>query len=146
MRKLISTQTHGLMDYVSGLGLLMLPRLLNLSKPLSYAVESVAATKLLTTIMTDNETGIVRKIPMKGHLVLDAVNGAALCALPFIMGDDDEDQMATMALVGMGVNEIMLATTTQTTPSDRSIPKQVGKRIARTSSQGMRKVRQSVGA
>src|SRR5688500_18877865 len=100
MRKLISTQTHGIMDYVTGIGLLMLPLLLGLSRPLSCAVESVAATKLLATIFTDNETGIVRKIPMKAHLALDAANGAALCALPFIMGDEDEDQMATMALVG----------------------------------------------
>jgi hypothetical protein len=140
MRKPISTKMHGLMDYLTAGTLMVLPRMLGMKAPLACAVESVGATKLLYSLFTDNETGLYRKIPMNVHLAIDAASGAGLATLPFIMGDDDDDDIAKYVLVGMGLQEIMTATMTQTTPTQQSLPRQ----IARTTTQSFNRARERV--
>jgi hypothetical protein len=49
---------------------------------------------------------------MKAHLVMDAVGGAALCALPFLT--DEDDVAARCCAIGMGVFDIVAGPMTQT--------------------------------
>jgi hypothetical protein len=134
---------HGVIDYVSVGGLAMLPKLLGLSRPMSCAVQSVALTKLCYSLVTDNELGIVRKLPMKGHLVMDAIGGATLAALPFVF--EEEDETVTRALVGMGLFEIVTGLMTQTQPTRRSLPRQASRAATRYAGKATRQVRQRVG-
>ncbi|HYO11036.1 MAG TPA: hypothetical protein VER17_18875 [Tepidisphaeraceae bacterium] len=143
MRKPISTEMHGVIDYLTVGTLAMLPKLLGLSRPLSLAVQSVAITKLCYTLMTDNELGVVRKLPMKAHLAMDCVSGATLAALPFLM--EEEDEVATTTLVGLGLFELANAPMTQTTPSRRHLPRQAVRGVARNARGMTRSVRQRVG-
>jgi hypothetical protein len=143
MRKPISTEMHGILDYLTIGTFAMLPKLLGLSRPLSCAVQSVALTKLCYTLLTDHELGVVRKLPMKAHLALDCVGGATLAALPFVFGEDDE--VATATLVALGLFDIAAAPMTQTTPTRRSLPRQATRAVSRYAGQATRQVRQSVG-
>jgi hypothetical protein len=144
MRKPISTLMHGAIDYISVAGLAMLPKLLGLNRPMSCAVHSVAITKLCYTLITDNELGVVRKLPMKAHLAMDAVGGATLAALPFVLEEDDET--AQIALVGMGLMELGAALMTQTTPTRRSLPATAARSAGSVTRRVTRQVRQGVGA
>jgi len=139
MNKLITTKQHGFLDYLTVGTMMLLPKVLKMSKPLATALESVAAAKLMYVLFTDHELGVVRKIPMKAHLVMDTALGAGLCALPFVLGDDD-DEAATIALAGMGLNDILVAGATQLTPTQRSLPRE----LAQSAQQSFQSARESV--
>ena len=50
--------------------------------------------------MTDYELGVVKALPMKAHLTLDALSGGALIASAIAMDDEDDDVRATIAALG----------------------------------------------
>ena len=100
--KPISTRAHGVLDYLTAGTLLALPRMMGWGP---------GATRLLTRY----ELGLVKKLPMKGHLALDGMSGALLCVAPFLLLDEDEGD-ATGPLVGLGLFEIVVPLLTQTTP------------------------------
>jgi hypothetical protein len=113
--QVISTRTHGVLDYLTVGFALAFPRVLGCSQKFTNAVTAIALGKLAYAMMTRHELGLVKMIPMKTHLALDAVGGATLAALPFLM-DEDEDPAAVGCAVGMGLFDIAAAPITQTTP------------------------------
>jgi hypothetical protein len=121
MRKPISTFTHGVIDYVTAGTLFAMPAILGFGERLSRAVRMIALKKLTVAAMTNHELGIVKLIPMKTHLALDAVTGATLCTLPFLLEDEDneDDTKARAALVTMGMMEIAYVPLTETEPRSR---------------------------
>ncbi len=66
------------------------------------------------SLLTRYEMGLVKILPMKAHLALDAASGAALCAAPFFLEDESDEVKA--ALIGLGLFELTAALTTQTEP------------------------------
>ena len=146
MRKPISTATHGVLDYLTAGALFALPGLLGFSKPLSQAVRMIALKKLAVAAATQHEMGIVKLIPMKTHLVMDVMTGAALCALPFMLEDEDDPEMACAALVTMGLMEIAYAPLTETEPREDAMIPDVGQKVRRSIKRSTRAVREMVGA
>jgi hypothetical protein len=110
--KPISTRTHGILDYLTVGFALAFPRLLNCRKEFTNAVTTLALGKLAYAMMTRHELGLVKLIPMKTHLALDAMGGATLAALPFLT--DEEDPRAIACAVGQGVFDIIAAPMTET--------------------------------
>jgi hypothetical protein len=108
----ISTRTHGLLDYLTVGTFLALPRLLGFSSRLTNAMTTLALGKLGYAMMTKHELGLVKLIPMKTHLVLDALGGATLAALPFIL-DEDDAEAATICGT-LGLFDIVAAPLTET--------------------------------
>jgi hypothetical protein len=146
MRKPISTATHGIIDYVTAGALLALPDLLGFSKPLSRAVRMIGLQKLAVAAATRNELGIVKLIPMTTHLALDAVTGATLCALPFMLEDEDDPDTACAALMTMGLMELAYVPLTDTQPREDAMIPDVGQKVRRAVKRGTRSARQMVGA
>jgi hypothetical protein len=139
MRKPISTGTHGIIDYLTAGALLALPDLLGFrSKSLSLATRMIGLKKLAIAATTQNETGIVKMIPMKVHLGLDVMTGAALCALPFLFEEEDDPDTASAALMAMGVMEMAYASLTETQPSEDSMIPDVGRKVRRVVKRGAR--------
>jgi hypothetical protein len=116
--KLISTRTHGILDYVTAGFALTFPRLLRCSDGFTNAVTMLALGKLGYSMLTKHELGLAKVIPMKVHLAMDAVGGAAMAALPFVM--DEDDPTAVACAVGMGLFDIAAAPMTQTIDVERS--------------------------
>ena len=119
----ISTRTHGILDYATAGALLALPRLLGWSRPLSNAVSIAAIGKLTYSALTRHELGIVKVIPMTTHLVLDAIGGLAVTALPHIFGDDRRDGATSkFILSAIGLLDLAAVPATHT----RSVPTRGG--------------------
>ena len=89
--RFIPTRFHGVLDYIVGLVLLISPWLFDFSD-ISYATWTMVAAGiivLLQTIFTDFEVGIIHKIPMKSHLMVDFGLGVILAISPWIFTFDD---------------------------------------------------------
>ena len=64
------------------------------------------------SLFTDYELGLVKALPMKAHLTLDALSGGALIGAALMLGDEDPEVRATLA--GIGAWEIAAALLTRT--------------------------------
>ncbi len=102
--KPISSRMHSVLDYLTVGGFLLLPRLLGAKPAVANAVTALALGKLAYTAMTDHEGGIVKRIPLKTHLMLDGIVGIAMAAVPFLL--EEEDETVTWTLAGMGLFDV----------------------------------------
>jgi hypothetical protein len=111
---LISTKVHGVLDYTTGATLLALPRILGLSDTVRTLLTAAALGTAVYSVVTRYELGLIKLLPMKAHLVMDAMSGLAFCGAPLLLPDEDDETKAL--LVGIGVFE--LAVTALTTKDD----------------------------
>jgi hypothetical protein len=112
MPKLISTRLHAFLDFATVGFALAFPRVLPCSRSTRNAITALALGKLGYALMTRHELGLVKLIPMRVHLALDSAAGAGLCALPFML--DEDDPATTACCVGMGLFDIAAAPLTET--------------------------------
>jgi hypothetical protein len=111
--RFISTLTHGILDYMTAPALLLLPGLLDWDQHARTVFTAAGAGLLAYSLFTRYELGVYKALPMKAHLTLDALSGAALAALPLVLG---EETPVNAALCGIGLFEIAAALTTETEP------------------------------
>jgi hypothetical protein len=85
--RFIPTRFHGVLDYVTGLVLIIAPWLINFSNVATAAWVMVIAgmSVLLQTAFTDFEVGLIRKISMKVHLTIDFGLGILLALSPWLL-------------------------------------------------------------
>jgi hypothetical protein len=111
----ISTRTHGVLDLVLPAALLLAPKLFGFEddKKASLVPRAIAATAFVYSMFTDYEVGLVRKLPMKTHLALDAGSGMFLAASPWLMGFAAR---VTAPHVAAGLTELGIAASTERNP------------------------------
>jgi hypothetical protein len=114
MRKPIPTTVHGVLDYMTAAFLHTLPRVMGWSRPVRTLLDVAGYSATSYSLLTDYEMGVVKALPMKAHLTLDALSGGALIGAAMIMDDEDPEVRATLA--GIGAWEIAAALMTRTTP------------------------------
>lgn len=100
MRKPISTKVHGLLDYATAAFLHTLPRVMGWSRQATAVLDAAGASATAYSLFTDYERGLVKALPMKAHLTLDALSGGVLVASAIAMDDEDDDVRATIAALG----------------------------------------------
>ena len=86
--RFISTQIHGVLDYLSAVLLIAAPWLFGFEDVTTAKWVAVIAGVLilLMSIFTKYELGMIRSIPMATHLSIDVVTGVVLAASPWIFG------------------------------------------------------------
>lgn len=86
--KIISRKFHAVLDYLSGIVLIIAPWVLNFNDSnVASAVAVVAGVLILImSVMTDYEGGLIHTIPMSTHLNMDIVLGILLAASPWLFG------------------------------------------------------------
>lgn len=109
----ISTRTHAFLDFATAGFALAFPRLLGASDRFTRTATGIALGKIGYSLLTRHELGAAKLLPMKTHLALDTVGGAAMCALPFLM-DEEEKPAVTACAVGLGLLDIAAAPMTET--------------------------------
>jgi hypothetical protein len=88
LRRPIDSTLHGVTDYTAGATLMtVFPRLAGIQGTRSARqIRTAGAIHAGYSTMTDYELGIVKVIPFKAHLALDAIGALALAATPFLTG------------------------------------------------------------
>ena len=87
MRQPIGSLLHGVLDYLTGFGLLGASRLSLLrGRFAGRALAAAGANHLAYSVLTDYELGIVRRLPYKAHLALDGIGALSLAAAPWLAG------------------------------------------------------------
>ena len=131
----MSTTTHGIVDYVVSGVVALLPKMMNTSPKVTMLMEASAGTSAAYSAMTNYELGLVKVLPMKAHLALDAISGGMMLGAAMMFDDEEPEVRATLA--GIGLFEIAAALTTQTRSStERSRRSSGGKGRGRSRSSG----------
>ena len=115
MPRFVTRNIHAWLDYPVAFALMGLPFLLGLgeSHPLAFwlsVVTGIAAFVL--TLLTDHETGLIRVLPYKLHLAVDAMVGVVFTLAPFALGFSGIDAafywlngVAVLLVVGLHKSE-----------------------------------------
>lgn len=115
--RFIPTRFHGILDYVVGLVLIASPWLFGFSDVqwATWTIVIAGIAALGQTIMTDFEVGIIHKIPMQTHLMVDFGLGVILALSPWMFNFAEE--VYTPHLIG-GIFSILASLTTHRVPSE----------------------------
>src|SRR3954452_16713083 len=86
--KPIDSTLHGATDYSVGTTLMtVFPRLAGIEGTTAAdQIRAAGAIHAGYSTLTDYPLGVVKAIPYKAHLAIDAIGAAALAALPFVTG------------------------------------------------------------
>ncbi|WP_309086135.1 SPW repeat protein [Chelativorans sp.] len=118
--QIIPTRTHGVLDYLVGLLLIAAPWLLGFADggPAQWVPVILGLAAIIYSLLTNYELGVVKLIPMPGHLALDIGSGLLLAASPWLFGF--ADVVAWPHLV-FGLLEIAIAAFTHRRPDYASL-------------------------
>ena len=85
---MISTKTHGVLDYVVGIVLIAAPWIFGFATggPAMWIPVIIGAMSLIYALVTDYELGLVALLPVKAHLAIDVIAGLFLAASPWLFG------------------------------------------------------------
>ena len=105
MTQPIGSRLHGALDYITGamlIGVSQLPALRG--RFAGRALAAAGANHLAYSLVTDYELGVVKRLPYKVHLALDALGAMGLAAAPWLMRR--EDALDRWAPVAVGLYEL----------------------------------------
>ncbi len=117
---MISTRTHGIVDYASSVSLLVAPRLLRFPTGARRAARGKALGTLALSALTDYELGLVRRVPMRAHLGADALGGVLLAASPWLFGYRTRDPRSWLPHVVAGLGDCAFALISARQPASGS--------------------------
>jgi hypothetical protein len=85
---MISSRTHGFIDYAMGILLIVAPWLLGFADGTAaqWVPVVLGIVMLGQAVMTDYELGLMRVIPFSVHLAMDFALGILLAASPWLFG------------------------------------------------------------
>lgn len=114
--RFIPTFFHGILDYIVGIIFIIAPWIFNFSDvpAATWSIVVAGIVVLLYSVVTNYELGIIKKIPMQSHLMLDFGLGVILALTPWMFSFADE--VYTPHVIG-GVFSILASLTTQRVPS-----------------------------
>ena len=84
----VDATLHGVLDYQAGALLTtVFPRLAGIEgTPAAAQIRTAGAVHAGYSVLTDYPLGVVKAIPYKAHLAIDAIGAVALAATPFVTG------------------------------------------------------------
>lgn len=99
--RMIPTKIHGVLDYLTSAGLLVLPRALGWDPGVTRAVSGMALGTIGYSALTRYELGLIKLLPMPAHLALDALNAALFCGGPWLFANRDRDVRRALLAIGL---------------------------------------------
>lgn len=81
--KIISSKTHGILDYATSAFLLLSPTLFKMEGELCTITYILGVVHLILTVFTDFELGLIKIIPFRIHGLIEVVVALGLAALAF---------------------------------------------------------------
>ena len=111
----MSPMVHGILDYVTAATLPICPRMLGFRRSTTHLIDAVAGTVAANEMLTKNEVGLVKAMPMKTHLMMDCVTGGLLMATAAFM--DEDEPLERLVVGGIGIHLLTNACLTQSKPN-----------------------------
>ncbi|MEL6767054.1 MAG: hypothetical protein AAFP17_07730 [Pseudomonadota bacterium] len=115
MPRFVTKTIHAYLDYPVAAALMLLPFLLGLgaSNPLALWLSvATGIAALILTLLTDHHLGVVKVIPYKVHVAVDALVGVVFVAAPFVLGFAGLDALyywvlggAVLVVIALGAPE-----------------------------------------
>ena len=96
----VSPKMHGILDYIAALGWPIVARALGFSEHATRVIDAGAGTIAAQQMLTKNEVGLVKVVPMKSHLVLDALCGAGLIGCAVALHDVTREERCAVCCLG----------------------------------------------
>lgn len=105
MNRPISTKTHGMIDYALWVTTASaLPKMMKGATQTASLVRNAGTAASLNAMITNYEAGLVKVLPMKGHLALDFMMCTALVLSPlFLPAAERRYAFIPMALGAVGL-------------------------------------------
>jgi hypothetical protein len=113
--KLISTKTHGVLDYLMSILLIISPWLFdfNNNSPAQALPITLGIVMFVMSFCTDYELGGVKIIRMRTHLIVDVITGLLLAFSPWLLNFSEEVYLPHLIL---GLAEVGAAMITDRVP------------------------------
>lgn len=92
--RFVTRKIHAYVDYPVAVALIALPLLLQLgtSNPMARWLSiATGVAAFVLTALTDHETGLLRVLPYRFHLLVDGVVGLTFLVAPFLFGFEGMD-------------------------------------------------------
>ena len=122
---------HGLLEYIAGAALIVLPFVLSYESGTAKAVSIVLGVLLIfIAAASAGPAGLSKSIPVAVHVLLDYVLVAVLIASPFLFGFSDETE-PTAVFIGLGILHLLVSVATRFTkpaPGEEKKGRKRGKR------------------
>jgi len=124
--RFISTRTHGVLDYATGILLILVPYILGFADGTAaqWVPQILGVGVIIYSLMTDYELGAVRAMPMRVHLFLDIASGLLLAISPWLFGFADRvfwpHLIVGLFEIGAGLMTQTVPTTSAATVEDRT--------------------------
>jgi len=118
--RVVPTRVHAVADIVTSPTLAAAPTIFRMRDggASALAPRIAGAGTAAYSGVTDYELGVRRWLPMRAHLALDAVHGAALAATPWVLGSARRGKRYWVPHALVGAMELALAMTTKTRAED----------------------------
>ena len=110
--RFIPTRIHGIADYVVAPIVIGLPFVYGWTGGQRWTLVAIGVFTIVYSLCTDYELGAVRILTMPTHLLLDALFGVLMLALPWVW-NFSHDSVVPMSVIG--VLALILTITTKTT-------------------------------
>lgn len=101
MVRILSTRIHGVIDYVAAITLILLPWVMPWSFAVATLLSIVGASVLVYSLLTRYELGLMKVLPMKAHLALDALGGVVLLIAAFILPVTGNGEQVALIIFGL---------------------------------------------
>lgn len=114
--KIIPTRTHGIIDYIFGVILVLAPWVLDFAAggAETWVPVIIGAGVILYSMFTDYEMGVSRQINMDTHLTIDITGGIVLAISPWLFGFASAIWIPHLIL---GVAELLISLMTEKVPA-----------------------------
>lgn len=88
---MIPTRTHGIIDYIYGVALVLAPFVLGFAdgSAAQWVPIIIGVATIAMSLVTRYEFGAIKVLPMLAHISVDAVAGLVLLASPWVFGFAD---------------------------------------------------------
>ncbi|HET7567613.1 MAG TPA: hypothetical protein VFJ91_06455 [Gaiellaceae bacterium] len=126
--RVIPTNVHGAIDHAIAPTLIAAPAIFGLrdGSPEGLVARVVGSVETVYANLTDYEMSLKNVIPMRAHLALDAVGGAALATIPHVTGARKRGLLHWLPHTAIGAFEVALALLTKPEPP-KTMPQRAGK-------------------
>lgn len=115
--KPIHSRAHGILDYLVGVLLIIIPTLFGFTNgPEKWLPIVLGISTIIYSLLTDYELGALRVLPFRVHLVIDAFSGVLLALSPWLFAFADRVFVPHLILGFAELGVVMLSRPFADTP------------------------------